>query len=32
MRIKFTEKHVGWAIMSVLFIASIIAIVQEMSR
>lgn len=29
MRVKFDEKHIGWAIMAVLLIASVIAIFQE---
>jgi hypothetical protein len=30
MRLKFDEKHIGWAIMAVLFIASILAIFREL--
>lgn len=30
MRIRLDEKHIGWAIMVVLLIASIIAIFQEL--
>ncbi len=29
MRLKFDEKHIGWAIMAVLLIASVIALFQE---
>lgn len=30
MRLKFEEKNIGWAIMFVLLIASILAIFQEL--
>jgi hypothetical protein len=30
MRLKFDEKHIGWAIMAVLLIASILAIFREL--
>lgn len=30
MRLKFDEKHTGWAIMAVLLIASILAIFREL--
>lgn len=30
MRLKFDEKHIGWTIMAVLFIASILAIFREL--
>jgi cytochrome c1 len=30
MRLKFDEKKIGWAIMLVLLIASILAIFQEL--
>lgn len=30
MRLKFDGKHIGWAIMAVLFIASILAIFREL--
>ncbi len=30
MRLKFDEKHIGWAIMAVLLIASITSVLQEL--
>ena len=32
MRIKLDEKHLGWTLLVVLFIATVVAVLQELNQ